>query len=52
MSQIEGVLNIFKSDCINISVVNSVSQNHLCEGRSLTCPDLPTHGGGTPIRAL
>ena len=33
-------------------VVKSISQNHLCEGRSSTYPDLPTHGGGTPIRAL
>uniref|UniRef100_A0AAV1UPK7 Retrovirus-related Pol polyprotein from transposon TNT 1-94 n=1 Tax=Peronospora matthiolae TaxID=2874970 RepID=A0AAV1UPK7_9STRA len=36
----------------NEHVVNSISQNCLYECRSSTCPDLPTHGGGTPIRAL
>uniref|UniRef100_A0AAV1TPG4 Uncharacterized protein n=1 Tax=Peronospora matthiolae TaxID=2874970 RepID=A0AAV1TPG4_9STRA len=35
-----------------VSVVKSISQNCLYECRSSTCPDLPTHGGGTPIRAL
>uniref|UniRef100_A0AAV1VG57 Retroviral polymerase SH3-like domain-containing protein n=1 Tax=Peronospora matthiolae TaxID=2874970 RepID=A0AAV1VG57_9STRA len=34
------------------AVVKSISQNCLYECRSSTCPDLPTHGGGTPIRAL
>uniref|UniRef100_A0AAV1SZQ2 Pentatricopeptide repeat-containing protein n=1 Tax=Peronospora matthiolae TaxID=2874970 RepID=A0AAV1SZQ2_9STRA len=33
-------------------VVKSISQNCFYECRSSTCPDLPTHGGGTPIRAL
>ena len=33
-------------------VVKSISQTYLSECRSSTCPYLPTHGGGTPIRAL
>ena len=33
-------------------VVKSISQNCFSECRSSTRPDLPTHGGGTPIRAL
>ena len=32
--------------------MKSISQIHRCEGLSSTWPDLPTHGGGTSIRAL
>ena len=33
-------------------VVKSISQIFRCECRTSTCSDLPTHGGGTPDRAL
>ena len=35
-----------------IIAITLISQIRLCEGRSLACPDLLTHGWGTPIRAL